>query len=438
MIRLVAAGAALLALVAGGLWLHVPGEVGVGSDDGLTAFVVLLMVAGLVHAGVIWLTRRPLPRGAVWIVLAVALGMRGAVLLQPAFLSSDIYRYVWDGKVQVAGHNPYAFLPNAPELAPLRDAAIYPNINRFDYAPTIYPPAAQALFAAVGAVSPTTYGIKTAILLCDLGAIGVLLVLLRIAGRPLHQVAIYAWHPLPVWEFAGNGHIDGAALLFIALSVWAAVRLRPGWAGAALAVATLCKLLPLAIAPAIWRRWDWRAPLACSAVIAAGYAAYISAGWRVLGFLPGYAQEEGLGNGSGFFLLRFGELFGNLPHGTSTAYLAMCLALLFALAATIAFQGWPADAAGRVRLITGRALLLATVLIAALSPHYPWYIAWLAWFACIRPWPSILWLTWTAPLLYLDESHDTVLWPALIYIPFAMLAIWDLFRPRRPNLMGVA
>ena len=67
----------------------------------------------------------------------------------PPFLSTDIFRYVWDGQVQAAGINPYRYVPAAPELAPLRDAMVYPNINRADYAPTIYPPAAQMFFLAV-------------------------------------------------------------------------------------------------------------------------------------------------------------------------------------------------------------------------------------------------------------------------------------------------
>lgn len=432
MIRLVLGGVLLCALLAGGVWLHVPGEVGIGSDDGQTVFVALEVAAGVVWAGVAWLVlRRRLPGASVAVVLLFAVGMRVAVLAAPPTLSTDIFRYVWDGRVQMAGHNPYMFLPNAPELAPLRDEAVYPHINRFDYAPTIYPPAAQALFAGVAAIWPTVQGMKAAIALLELGSVAILLVLLRIGRRPLYQVALYAWHPLPIWEFAGNGHVDGAALLFIASAVLAAVRLRPGWAGAALALAVLCKLLPVALAPALWRRWDWRAPLAGAAVVAAGYAAYIGAGWRVLGFLPGYAQEEGLGNGSGFVTLRLAEAMGNLPPGAARAYPFVCLAVLGALGVWVAFRPWPPDDADRVRAVGGRALVLGTALIAALSPHYPWYLAFLVWLGCLWPARSVGWLTLTAPLLYMDEQHDRVVWPALMYGPFALLALRDWVRAVR-------
>lgn len=434
MIRLGLAGLLLCACVAGGIWLHEPGEFGiVGSEDGLVAFLVLELCAGLAWAGTCWLVqrRRLPPRAALAVVLLVALGMRVAVVASPPSLSTDIYRYVWDGRVQAAGHNPYMHLPNAEVLAPLRDEDVYPHINRFDYAPTIYPPAAQAVFAAVGVAWPTVTGMKVAILAMELGSVAVLLVLLRTAGRPLYQVALYAWHPMPVWELAGNGHVDGAALLFTALAVLAAVRLRFGGVGVALALATLCKFLPLALAPALWRRWDWKAPLAGIATVAVGYALYLRAGWRVLGFLPGYAQEEGLGNGSGFFAVRLLEAAGPVPGWASRAYLLACAVALAALAVAVAFRRWPADAAARVRRVGGGALLLATVLIVALSPHYPWYMVSLVWLGCLRPSWCVAWLTISAPLLYLDQQHDRLVWPSLIYLPFALLAVRDVARAVR-------
>jgi hypothetical protein len=81
-------------------------------------------------------------RPALIIILAGAVAMRLALLFVEPCLSSDIYRYIWDGRVQIAGINPYRYVPKAPELAQLRDAAIFPNINRASYAPTIYPPVA--------------------------------------------------------------------------------------------------------------------------------------------------------------------------------------------------------------------------------------------------------------------------------------------------------
>ena len=96
-------------------------------------------------------------RRALATVLLLAGAMRVVTVLPPPLQSTDAYRYVWDGRVQAAGINPYRYLPAAMELQELRDAgvgagAVYPNINRADTAPTIYPPFAQATFATVAQV----------------------------------------------------------------------------------------------------------------------------------------------------------------------------------------------------------------------------------------------------------------------------------------------
>ena len=101
-------------------------------------------------------------RDAVIVVLAGALLMRLALLFVEPYLSTDIYRYIWDGRVQAAGINPYRFVPSAPEIAHLRDPAIFPNINRADYAVTIYPPAAQAIFLAATWVGESVVAMKLA------------------------------------------------------------------------------------------------------------------------------------------------------------------------------------------------------------------------------------------------------------------------------------
>lgn len=436
---LAAIGALLVLLVAGGTLLHAPGETGIGSDARMAGFVALACVAGALYAAAVALVRAGgLPRGTMWGVLAAAAAMRALTLAAPPFLSSDIYRYVWDGKVQAAGINPYRYLPAAPELRWLRDPgngpdSIYQNINRADYAPTIYPPVAQFIFAAVGRVWPTIRGMKLAMAALEALAIGVALRLLAAARLPPEQVLIYAWNPLPVWEFAGSGHVDAAAVAFCALALLAAVRLRPALAGAALGAAVLCKFLPAALAPALWRpgrrRWQPGVPLACAAVIAAGYACYAGVGWRVLGFLPGYTSEEGLGGG-GAFLPRALAAFGPLPGWAGPAYLGVGAAFLLWLAARIAFfTPLPADPAGRTVAVCRDAAILAAATMVVLSPHYPWYLAWLALPACVAPIPSVLWLTVSAFLLYLDPWHRETIWPALIYVPFAVLLIRDLRRP---------
>src|SRR5262244_2111684 len=131
--------AMLLVLTGIGLWRQ-----HVYDTDG---FTVLTLVQGALYLAAVALTwRGGLSRRALVAVLAVAALMRLVVLLAPPYLSDDINRYVWDGRVEAAGLNPYRYVPADPHLAGLRDEAIYPKINRSDYAPTIYPPVAEYIF----------------------------------------------------------------------------------------------------------------------------------------------------------------------------------------------------------------------------------------------------------------------------------------------------
>lgn len=420
-------GAVLAALTAAGASQLPPGEIELGGAA-LERFVALEIAAGLAWLGACLVALRAPPRRAVPGVLALALAMRLVPLLGPPLLSSDVYRYVWDGRVQAAGINPYRYRPADPALAALRDQAVYPNINRAIEAPTIYPPAAQGLFRLAAAVSPGVVGMKVAMVAAEGVAGAFLLALLRRAGLPAARLAIYAWAPLPVWEFAGDGHVDAASLAWIGAALLAAATGRRAFAGVALAGGGLTKVLPLAVAPALWRRWDWRLPLAAAFTGAVAYLPYLGVGWRVLGYLPGYGSEEGLENGAGVLWLRLLALAGALPRWVSLAWFALAGAALLGSALWAAWRAPPPDAAGRTRATGRRALLLAGVTMLVVTPHYAWYLCWIPYLAalCAEPWS--LWLTWLAPLLYLDPQHDRVAWPALVFVPAAVLAVRSLHR----------
>ncbi len=121
---------------------------------GLTAFCIMAAVMAAAGAWAATTPQREVDEPlALWIIVGAAVAMRIPLLLADPYLSSDVYRYIWDGRVQGYGINPYQYVPAAPELATLRESVIYPNINRADYAATIYPPAAQLLFFLTTRVS---------------------------------------------------------------------------------------------------------------------------------------------------------------------------------------------------------------------------------------------------------------------------------------------
>jgi len=162
-------------------------------------------------------------------------------------------------------------------------------------------------------------------------------------------------------------------------------------------------------------------------VIAAFYSVYLGVGWGVLGYLPGYATEEGLATGSGFFLLRVWAAMHPLPPGAERVYLVVCVAVLAGLAGWIAFgRALPTEPGSRAVAIGRGACLLAFATTIALSPHYPWYLAWLALFACLgRGW-SAIYLPATGSLLYLDPYHQVIAYPFVVYGGCLVLAGIDV------------
>ncbi len=424
---LVLIGIGLIGLDAAALGLHVPGQHGIGSDQLLRRFVWLMMLEMALYAvAVVIVLRAALPAHCLVLILGGAILMRGLLLLSPPFLSTDLYRYVWDGRVQNEGINPYRYRPDAPALAGLRDRTIYPGINRKDTARTIYPPFAEAIYALAARLSPTLLGMKAVMTGLDLVAIAALLSLLRRAGQPLARILIYAWQPLPIWEFAGNGHVDAIVAGAVAVALLAAAAGRPAASAAAWAASVLAKFLPAVLLPALWRPRGWTFPVLSAAIVVAFYAAYASAGWRVFGFLPGYVREEGVTNGLGIFYLEILERLVRLPPFAGRAYLVVMAIVLAGLGFAIWRRALPEDAAPRTRKMAADVGLLATVLMLILTPHYPWYFAWLLVPLCIAPSAAQLYLPAASFLLYLDPIHTDLLWPALIYGPFAALVFIEL------------
>ena len=417
---LTAIGAMLLLLTGVGLWRQ-----HVYDTDG---FTVLALVQGAFYLAAVAVTwHGGLSRRALVAVLAVAALMRLAVLVAPPYLSDDINRYVWDGRVEGAGINPYRYVPADPALAALRDETIYPNINRSDYAHTIYPPVAEYIFFLGTRLSESLTAMRVTLLAFELAAVLLLLRLLDEWRLPRERILLYAWHPLPVWEFAGSGHVDAAVVTFLVLALFARRRQAAWLTGSALAAAALVKFFPAVVFPALYRRWDWKMPVAAAATVIVAYLPFIGSGSAVLGFLPGYLQEEGLQSGGGLFLWHLLRAVAPLERFGPALYLALAAAALLALAIHSLFT-----AEGRYLVST---MTLAVAAMVLLSPHYPWYFVWLVPLICLTPRPSVLYLTLACPLLYFvpggpDPEGARMPFEWAIYGPFAALLAFELWRQR--------
>jgi hypothetical protein len=231
---------------------------------------------------------------------------------------------------------------------------------------------------------------------------------------------------LPVWAFAGNGHIDAAVVGLVSAALLLRVRRRDGWAGVALGLAIVTKFLPVVVAPVLWRaRFGWRTAAAAVVTILALYLIYSSVGWQVFGFLRAYGDEEGYVSGLGFWLLAGVARLMPLPGWAAVAYKAVAVMVLAGLGAWFAFVRRPDGPVA----ICGSAGVMMAVLIFAISPHYPWYFAWLAVPCVVAPTPAVVWLSAAPMLLYLDTFGDRFVWPSVVYVPTVLLAAAGLLRP---------
>jgi hypothetical protein len=260
--------------------------------------------------------------------------------------------------------------------------------------------------------------------------VGLLMQLLASFGMPRQRILIYAWHPLAVWEFAGSGHVDPLAFAFIALALLARRRNWETATGVALGLATLAKLFPIVLFPALYKRWGWKMPIALAVTIVVGYLPYLSVGpLRVLGFIPGYAQERGLVSGEQFFILGLlDRLLGvKLPNAIFVSFAG---AVLLSLALWSVFKR-----EYDVRAYLKRSLVLGTAFMVLFAPHFSWYFAWLVPFLCFVPLASLFYLTAASFILYgtwLGDNPDHVFrLKSFLYLPFGLLGAVELFVWRR-------
>jgi hypothetical protein len=381
--------------------------------------------------------RSPTNKFTLPLIFAIALSARLICVYHPAFLSTDVYRYVWDGKVQAAGINPFRYIPADSHLAFLRDNAIYPNINRRDYAHTIYPPGAQALFLLITRIRATEPFMKLAMVAFEAATCVVLMKIMKQLNQPRERILLYAWNPLCFWEIASSGHADAAALTCIALALYAHQRRKSTATGLWLGLATLVKIYPLALLPAFltlpfrpalpFRKDQWRIVLTAIATILIGYACYASVGMGVFGFLPDYAKEEGLETGRRYFPLNFVNRFlhTNIP---SAAYIVFCGLVMLSLCL------W---ALRRARLSTNQpqaaifsVTVIATVLNLCYAPHYPWYFLWILPSLTLHPWRPAFYLVTAATFLFATPlgayGEPMFLLNKLLYGGFFLFLAYDL------------
>ena len=388
--RILACGVALLVVLAAAAALDARRQA--------EAFVALLGVASVAYVAALLLigrlgghpTRHPADRRALAGCLLLAIAWRIVLLGSAPLVSDDVYRYVWDGRVQQHGINPLRAAPADPALSRLHTDLTRRIDPTSAVLPSIYPPLAQRLFLGVTRLHESVLAMVAAMLACDLMVIGLIWRWLAATGRSPWWVLAYAWHPLVALEGAGGAHIDVAGTLLLVGAAYGLSRRRSLLAAVGLAGAFAVKLLPAVLLPLLWKRIRLADAAAALLLVVLLYLPFLD-GWQLpVGSLGTYLAQW-----------RFnGPLFRGLAWGIGTAP-AIGLAVTIGLAVAVHARRRldRDDPAAWARPLAATLCLLPAI--------YPWYLVWLIPF--LGPavnWPLVVWtlasmLTYTVWTPYL-------------------------------------
>jgi alpha-1,6-mannosyltransferase len=351
---------------------------------GAPPYLITLAVAGIAYLLAVreFFSTHKFPRRVIVIGLALAALWHIPFLLQPPGSDDDVHRYIWDGRVQRLGYDPYILVPSDPALSALHTAETR-TLNNPDVS-SPYPPGAQLFFRAVTAIHESIIAFKVAFAACELAIVLLLLAELRRLGQGEHWVLAYAWNPLLVTCVAYSGHVDILGALLLLLSAAALQRRWRSVAAVAFGLAIAVKFLPIVLTPLYWRRVRVRDALLAVFIVVLLYVPFLQRGLAPVGSLGVFVQR-----------FRFNDpVFATLARIASPQIVAG-LAALVGLAISVWLRrrheeytpdtfAWPMAAS----------LLCAPVV-------YPWYLLWLLPFVrSVSTVPLMIWTISIIPTYY--------------------------------------
>ena len=342
------------------------------SNRGEPSFLIPLGVAGISYLLAIreLFSMPRFPQRVIVLGLVLAAVWHVLFMLKTPGSDDDIHRYVWDGRVQRLGYNPYLVVPGDPAVAALHTPETR-TLNHPDL-PSPYPAGAELFFRAVTAIHESGFTLKFAFVLCDFAIVLVLFDILRRSGQGEHWVLAYAWNPLLATEVAGSGHVDIVGALLLLVSLGALLRRWRAVAAVAFALAVAVKLLPVVLVPLYWRRVRVRDAVLAIVVFGLLYVPFLSHGRIPVGSLGTYIHSFWFND----------PVFAMLERVAPPEFVAG-LAVLAGIATAAWFRRKSAVSSEAFAWPMAASLLCAPVV-------YPWYLLWML---------PFLWSTSTLPIV---------------------------------------
>ena len=349
-------------------------------DRGGPYFIASLTLAGIAYLLAIreFFATPGFSRRVVVIGLILAAVWHIEFLRLPPGADDDIHRYVWDGRLQRLGYNPYIVVPSDPAAKGLHTPETR-NVNNPDL-PSPYPVGAQLFFRAVTAIQESTFALKVAFVVCEFAIVFVLLDVLRCTRQGAHLVLAFAWNPLLAIEVAGSGHIDIVGALLLMVSAAALVRRWRATAAVGLGLAVAVKLLPVVLLPLYWKRVRIRDAVLAAAVVGLLYVPFLNHGRIPIGSLGTYVQT-----------FRFnGPVFAALDRVAPPQLLAGLAVLVGLVTATWLRSAAPELSPDQFAWPMAACLLCAPAV-------FPWYLLWLLPFLTSSS--TLLIILWTVSII---------------------------------------
>jgi len=421
----------------------------------IVEFASVYVALGIVFVAVLpWIIRKTHSDQSKLIflfILFVGVAARIGFIGTPTILEDDYNRYLWDGAVTASGENPYKHSPD--EIREMRQEGdvydtlikqsgdVFDRIN-FPQFSTVYPPAAQAVFAITHWIAPFNLdALRFVLFVFEAGCLAFIIAILNHFGRSPLWASIYWWNPLVIKEVSNSAHMEPLLMLPVMASTYLVLKRRLFFASAMLAIAAGIKVWPAILAIVIWRQLlgDFRK------LILNGMLFGVILGCMVLPIIL-----AGLSETSGFVA------FGGQWQASSAAYLVsewvtnqitpywvddyleipfisrVLLGLLligFIGSICLRYAEDPNEMIWRMFLI------IAAIYVLAPS-HTPWYFIWLAPFLCFYPIRSFMLAGALIPLHYtyfhfasrdMEEIyHYGIVW--LIWLPVWLLLCIELLK----------
>ena len=384
-------------------------------------FIELALAAGIVYLAALYgFTHTQATRVATILLVFLAIAFRAPLWTIEPTLSDDLHRYRWEGKVQAHGWNPYSIAPNDPRLAALRDH--YYEVLPGREIPAIYPPVSELVFRAAWKLFPGPVAFKIPFELADVLVIFLLAWIFRHDPRRNFRLAVYAWNPLVIVEFAGSGHNDVLAILGIVCGL-AMFKKWPSLSAVPVALATMAKVFPAVLLPVWIRRAGW--PQKKSG----WWAAILAMSLCVLVLAPYWGGLHMFRANLTYYEATWRNYHASLytlidwlTGGDTKIPALVGIAASWGLALWLSWK----------RAETARAAYLLIGTILAFGPNgYSWYFTWIVPLLCFFPNPAWLLLTVLQFLSYnvligygvlgIFRFDPFLQW--LVYAPFYVLLI---------------